>query len=158
MKIQEYKWIFFQDEEDRLPPNHKEKWFVRSYFNKGLNIKISESIYGDKLKAVYYYNVTDIKTIRAYHKENYTINKVGLLLNKGNNVFFLKIYQSFEFLSLNITRFDKDKREKDSLLFNQNYRLTQYNESIYENDKDELPIKEKLFYPSVWKIHEEDMD
>lgn len=156
--MKEYKWIFFQEEEDRLPPNHEERWFVRSYFNKELNIKIAKSISNGKLKAVYYYNVTDIKTIVAYHKENYTIDKVGLLLEKENNVFFLEIYKSFEFLSLNIVRFDDDKREKDSLLFDSNYCLTQYNESIYANNEDKLPIKEKLFYPSVWKIHEEDMD
>ncbi len=156
--MKEYEFPFFQKKEDVLPVGHQKDFFVRKFFNEALNLSLSERVCAGVVTEVYYHECKDIKKVRDFHEENYKIQKLVLLQEKSTGVFFLESYVSFELESFQILKFNRTQQEVVSLLFDKNYQLSQYNESIYENDDDELPIKEKLFYPNIWKIHEEDMD
>lgn len=158
MNIKEYEFVFFQRKEDVLPTNHQKDFFVKSFINEALNLRLSERICAGALTEVYYHECKDIKQVQQFHKDNYETKKLTLLQKKSAGTFFLESYNPFELESFQILKFNASQQETESLFFDKNYTLSQYNESLYANEQDELPIKEKLFYPSIWKIEEEDMD
>ncbi|BDS15480.1 hypothetical protein [Aureispira anguillae] len=158
INVKEYRSVFFQDEKSRLPQNHNEKRFFRSYISDVLDIKITERLSNGKLIEVYYHETYILEKVKDFHQTHYAEIPLVLFQTKSKNTIFIETYKNYEFQLLEIFRFDEFRREKESLRFLDDYSLSQYNESIYANEQAEFPIKEKLFYPSLWQIHEEDMD
>jgi hypothetical protein len=159
MITKDYPSFLFQEKIQELPKNHQENIFVRSYFSDEINAKISEDIIKEKIKRVYYHDIHKIELVREFHKKHYSeIVKIGLLQTKSSNTVFLENYKNFEFQSLNIFRVDEYNREKEFLLFLKDYSISQYSEFIYEGDEqDELPVKEKVFYPGLWHMQEDEL-
>ncbi|WMX16029.1 hypothetical protein [Aureispira sp. CCB-E] len=154
----EYKSIFFQNDVTELSKEHQKKRFVRAYFDASLDTKVTESWSNGKVIKVFYHEINHIKQVHSFHKAHYATLPFSLFQIKNSHTFFVENYKNFEFQSLEIFRFDAFGREIEALLFLKDFSLSQYNESIYENDDDELPVKEKTFYPKLWQIEEEDMD
>ena len=156
INIKEYRSVFFQKDRFELPKGHQEKRFVRNYSDENLNV--TESLSNGKIIKIFYHEISNVEEVSSFHKERYSTSPFSLFQTKNSHTFFIEHFKDFKFQSLEIFRFDEFYREKESLLFLQDFSLSQYNESTYVNEQDELPIKEKTFYPNLWKIEEEDMD
>lgn len=144
-------WAFQLPQFEVLSTEIKKTIVYRVDFNEKLNCSIGERIIENIIDRVFYYN-TSIENVVDYHSLHYKDKNIFIVRKLSDLVFFMLSYEKLKFTGSQLFEFNEDFKEIKNSIYNQKYELQQYSETFYENG---VEIEEKVFIPSIWKIHSE---
>lgn len=144
-------WAFQLPQFEVLSTGIKNSIVYRISFNEKLNCFIGERIMRNIIDRVFYYN-TNIENVAEYHSAHHEDKNIFIVKKLSDFVFLMLSYDKLKFTGSQLFEFNQDFKEIKNSIYNQNYELQQHSETFYENG---VEIEEKVFIPSIWKIHSE---
>jgi hypothetical protein len=146
-------WAFQLSQFEVLNKDIDNSTVYKVSFNEKLNCFIGERTLKNTIDRVYYYN-THLENVAEYHSVNYEDKDIFIVKKMSDFVFLLLSYDKLEFTGSQLFEFNQEFKETKNSIYNRNYELQQYSETFYENG---VEIEEKVFIPSIWKIHSEQL-
>lgn len=143
----------FQLPQFEIPKEQKsnDNFIYKIHFQDEINSYVGERIIKNETDRVYYYN-TNIENVIDFHSKHYSKINLSIIKKLSEFVFLMLGYDDFHFAGCQLFEFNQAHREVKNSIYNEKYELQQYSETVYENG---IEIEEKVFIPSLWKIHKE---
>jgi hypothetical protein len=118
------------------------------------SFSISERYVAGNLDWVFYYNTEPSETLFAFHKEKYGEKNFAILKDLSAKSVSVTEFVDFTVQRIWLYNLDEHERIRKEYLFSPNYELTDYRENFY--DEEGVLVKEKVFFPDIWHIEEEE--
>jgi hypothetical protein len=155
MKKKYFDAWFFVD--DKFAINKEDAEMLEMYFefeyNSILDLYIGRRCFRGVLQEAYYYG-GNIDKIKEYHNENLpSLLSIRIVERLAKYAVKLSGYEKYSLTGIEIYNFNEKYKETKKCVFNEQHELQQYTETFYD-EKGEIRA-EKVFFPSIWKIHEE---
>ncbi|MGZ4099707.1 MAG: hypothetical protein ACXVNM_12550 [Bacteroidia bacterium] len=129
------------------------KCYYEVFSEPQINVRVAKRHLGSIVDWVFYYTTGFSKELWDYHSSKFQHAKLAIIENVSINSFFVKEYDGEKLSRIWLYNTDEELKIINETMFSSDFKLSEYRENFY-NEIGDL-VKEKIFMPTVWRIHEE---